>query len=373
MIKILPRLIATPVKAFVSASILLTAIAVLDHYATSQISFASFYLLPILIVTWRINLNYGLAASVLSAGLWLFDDYWTMERIYTHPLIPYWNALIHLTFFTTSVVLLDRVKSLLQSEQAISRLKSDMIHTVSHEFNNSLTVMSAGIFLLKETEAGKPDETRSKLMSTLESAQLQMALYVKNILNEGRMQEGKFKLEKKTFALRDLAKESAESVHELLKQKNISLEVRLPDVPILVSADREALALVVSNLLGNAIKYTPQNGGIKVEVCSSGVPASKVIFSVEDTGIGISLEDQKKITGGFYRTNEGKNTASGFGLGLKISNDLLVLHGSRLEISSEKGKGSSFFFELPALPPGKGLSGQAGVPDGLSGLDGASL
>ena len=138
----------------------------------------------------------------------------------------------------------------------------------------------------------------------------------------------------------------------MLKQKNLKLSTKMPAIPIMVYADHTALALVVSNLLSNAIKYTPQNGKITVEVCSAGESGTKAIFSVEDTGIGIPLEDLKKITAGFYRTEEGKNAAAGFGLGLKISSELLALHGSRLEISSEKGKGSSFFFELPALPPG---------------------
>ncbi len=353
MFKNLSWFIDTPAKALVSAFLSLTLVAIADHSSNYEISFSSFYLLPILIVTWGINLKYGLAVSVLSAALWLLDDYWIMEHVYSHPLIPYWNTLIRLIFFVTTAAFLDRIKQLLQKEKAVSKLKSDMVHTVSHEFNNTLTVMSAGLYLLKETEPAGSDPARPRLIATLEDAQLQMSLYVKNILNEGRMQEGKFKLEKKPLVLRDLVQESGRSVRELLKQKNIDFDLKLPGIPVMVDADKEALALVVSNLLGNAIKYTPQNGKITVEVCPSGDPPSKIIFSVEDTGIGISLDDQKKITGGFYRTEDGKNAAAGFGLGLRIANELLNLHGSRLEISSEKGKGSNFFFELPALPPQK--------------------
>ena len=226
-----------------------------------------------------------------------------------------------------------------------------MLHTVSHEFNNALTVMSTGLFLLRESEPGPVDETRARLLLMLANAQTQMALYVKNILNEARMDEGKFKLDKRPLALRELVGECVDSVRALLKQKDITLEFKMPEVPVFVSADREALALVVSNLLGNAIKYTPQNGRIDVEICPAGEPPKKIIFSVEDSGIGISLADLKKITAGFYRTEDGKTAAGGFGLGLKIVNELLNLHGSRLEISSERGKGSDFFFELPALPP----------------------
>ena len=74
------------------------------------------------------------------------------------------------------------------------------------------------------------------------------------------------------------------------------------------------------------------------------------MVEVEDTGPGISPEDMDKLTAGFHRTAEARAAAEGFGMGLRISNELLALHGSRLRIASEKGKGSRFSFELPALP-----------------------
>ena len=342
----------TTAKTLIAAALLLILVGYADYITGYEVAFSFFYLLPIMLLTWRMNLRYGLAASVVSALVWLMNDYGLTEHTYASPLIPYWNTLVVFVFFVVFVILLTRIRLLLQNEKAQSKLKSSMIHTVSHEFNNALTVMSAGIFLLKETEPDPEDETRARLLMTLENSHAQMALYIKNILNEARMEEGRFKLEKKNLLLRDLVAECVLSDDELLKQKGISLEIRQPESPVFISADREALALVVSNLLGNAIKYTPKNGSIVVEISASGMRAERVVLSVEDTGIGISLADLKKITTGFYRTDEGKGAADGFGLGLRISNDLLVLHGSRLEIASEKGKGSSFFFELPALPLG---------------------
>lgn len=225
-----------------------------------------------------------------------------------------------------------------------------MLHTVSHEFNNNLTVFSTGLFLLKEMEAEPVDEARVRILTMLESTQAQLGLYVKNILNEARTEDGRFKLIAKPLALRELVAESAATVQGILKQKEINLSVKMPEAPVFINADREALALVVSNLLGNAIKYTPQKGSIEIEICVSGEPAEKILFSVEDSGVGIPLADLKKITAGFYRTEESKAVADGFGLGLRIVNELLALHGSHLEIASEKGKGSRFFFELPAMP-----------------------
>lgn len=344
-------------RALLTGLFLFCAVSALDYALANEVSLGVFYFLPIFIVTWHGGNAWGAGMAMAGALVWLADARLSTPDFFTAPNIIFWNAAVRLGFLLTLVYLLAELKSLLARERAISRLKSAMIHTVSHEFNNSLTGMSAGLFLLQETEPGGGDETRSRLYAAVNSAQRNMALYVKNLLNEARMEEGKFRLEKKPVALRGLVLASAEAVRELLKQKNLGLSTKMPEIPILVDADQEALALVVSNLLGNAIKYTPQNGKITVGISPAGNPPDKVIFSVEDTGIGIPLEDLNKITAGFYRTEEGKNAAEGFGLGLKISNELLNLHGSRLEISSEKGKGSKFFFELPSLPPGKRIPG----------------
>ncbi|MCX5793443.1 MAG: HAMP domain-containing sensor histidine kinase [Elusimicrobia bacterium] len=351
MFEIIRRLTDTTAKTMTAAVLLVFVVGCADYFTGYEIAVSFFYLIPVLLVTWRTSLLYGLAVSLLSALAWFASDYGFTGRVYAHPLIPYWNALVGLAFFMVSVLLLSRVRTLLQREQAQSQLKSSLLHTVSHEFNNALTVMSTGLYLLKDSEPKPVDATRDRIFLMLGNAQTQMALYVKNILNEARMEQGKFKLDKKPLALRELAEECIASVRELLKQKDITFGLKMPELPVFVSADKEAMALVMSNLLGNAIKYTPQNGRIDVEICPTGEPPKKVIFSVEDSGIGISLADLKKITAGFYRTEEGKEAAAGFGLGLRIVNELLNLHESRLEISSEKGKGSNFFFELPALPP----------------------
>ncbi|MFA6434472.1 MAG: HAMP domain-containing sensor histidine kinase [Elusimicrobiales bacterium] len=353
MIRFLNRLFfGTPRRALSSGLFLFCALSALDYLLADEVSIDVFYFIPIFIVTWRGGRAWGVGMSLAGTLAWLGDARVFAPAFTDATWIVFWNAAVRLGSMLALVQLLTELKGLLARERAVSGLKSSMLHTVSHEFNNSLTSMSAGLFLLQETEPSGGDETRPRIYAMLNDAQRAMALYVKNILNEARMEAGKFRLEKKPVALRDLALEATGTAREILRQKGIKLSVKMPEQPIMVDADQAALALVISNLLGNAIKYTPQNGRITVEICPSGEPPSKVIFSVEDTGIGISLEDLKHITAGFYRTQEGKNAADGFGLGLKISNELLNLHGSRLEIASEKGKGSSFFFELPALQGG---------------------
>jgi len=245
-----------------------------------------------------------------------------------------------------ALLLLFEIRYLVRKEQAAAMLKSDMVRTVSHEFNNALTSIDACVFMLEESESPDIDEERKKTYKMLISASKLLKLYVKNILNEARMESGKFRIQKSPVALLDLTNESMSSMAELVRQKNLSAVMDIPaDCQVLVDADPEALALVVANLIGNAVKYTPNNGKVRVSVSLAGTPP-RATFQVEDTGHGIAEHDLKKIMDGFYRTSEGRSV-EGYGLGLKITNDMLLLHGTSLQVRSEPGKGSVFGFSLP--------------------------
>lgn len=237
------------------------------------------------------------------------------------------------------------IRSLMRKERKASELKSAMVRMVSHEFNNALTVIDAVIFLLEETEPEKADPSRGDLYRTLAYERKSLKSYVKNILNEARMDAGRFKIEKKPLALCDLAAASVSVMEELMRRKKISFTLDMTKEPFLVNADQEALALVFSNLVGNAVKYTPENGRIAIRLAPE--KAGHITFRIENSGRGISEEDLKRLKTEFFRTGEGQSAAEGFGLGLKICNDMLLLHGSSLEVKSEYGKNACFYFSLP--------------------------
>ncbi len=245
--------------------------------------------------------------------------------------------------------LLLEIRSLLRREQRSSAIKSAMVHTVSHEFNNALTVIDAVIFLLEETEPVKNDPARAGLYRTLAYERKSLKNYVKNILSEARMEAGRFKIEKKPLALSGLVAGAVSVMEELMLKKKISFTLDMAKEPVVIDADQEAMALVLSNLVGNAVKYTPENGRIAVRLAAE--KAGQVTFRIENSGRGIAAGDIEKIKTEFFRTGEGQAAAEGFGLGLKICNDMLLLHGSALEIKSEPGKNVCFYFSLsvPAL------------------------
>ncbi|MDT8286127.1 MAG: ATP-binding protein [Elusimicrobiales bacterium] len=250
------------------------------------------------------------------------------------------------------VTLLLVIRCLLRKVERAAELKSAMIHTVSHEFNNALSGLEGGVFLLKEGESRERLAELSPVYDMLSEVQGNLRTFVKNILSDARLESGRFTPEPRRVFLRDIADRCALSVEELMAHKNISLEMeRGGRVP--VEADQELIALVISNLMGNAVKYTPPGGKISIHVTRHDGEVPGAVFSIRNTGEGIPAGELDRLKEAFYRSDSGRAAASGYGLGLKIVNDLLALHFSALEISSEPGKSATFSFRLPLHQPPK--------------------
>ncbi|OGR77110.1 MAG: hypothetical protein A2X32_07465 [Elusimicrobia bacterium GWC2_64_44] len=250
-----------------------------------------------------------------------------------------------------AIPVLLQLRYLLRAEQRATAIKSAMMRTVSHEFNNAITVLDTSVFMLHETEPDRKDRNRAALYATLKFETKSLSRYVKNILNEARMEAGRFKVEKKELALRDLVSRIVNSMEGLMRQKDVTFKLEVPGEPLPVEADPEAMSLVISNLMGNAVKYVPRGGSVLVRLSQDPARPELVSFYVENSGHGIAPEDMKKLKREFYRTEDAKTAASGFGLGLRISNEMLRLHDSELHIYSEFGKYSAFSFSLPAAKP----------------------
>ena len=250
------------------------------------------------------------------------------------------------TFVIASIVDITERKALEQRLRDASQLKSDMLSLVSHEFNNSLTSMGLALILLRENDT-VPDQ-RHNLYLILERIQRLLKTTVGNFLNQARMQSGKFRLDIRQIELRRLVAEALELMRPLAEQKGLDLRLECPETVFPVTADPDAMMLVLSNLIGNAIKYTPGPGRVSVRLKPiSGDPPQEVEVSVEDTGIGIAAEDQEAIFRGFYRTGESQKTAKGYGLGLMVCRQIMEGHGSSLQVESRLGQGSCFHFRLP--------------------------
>ncbi|MCX5795255.1 MAG: ATP-binding protein [Elusimicrobia bacterium] len=252
--------------------------------------------------------------------------------------------------------LTDRVNGQYEKEHELAQLKAQLVSMVSHEFNNALATLGGFVLLLQESEPKESDgPQRGEYYTILNSTVRLLTLAVKNLLDMGRIEAGKFQVRPRPMHIRPLVKQALESLALLAQRRGIEIRQEFPDQPLCVRADPETLAMVVTNLLSNAIKYTPEQGRIAFGVVAE--PGGARVYC-EDTGIGISAEDQQKIFSGYYRTEEGRKAAKGFGLGLTLCASIVEAHGSRLEVASEPGKGSRFSFVLPLAEEEPGPHGR---------------
>ncbi|MDA8243825.1 MAG: HAMP domain-containing sensor histidine kinase [Elusimicrobia bacterium] len=344
-------LTATRRRAIASGAALFSLVALTDHAAPDEVALEAFYFLPLFVLTWFAGRRWGASAAAAAIGVWLADE---GADFYGHWHVLLWNALVKLAFFCAVVLLVDRLRGAAQKARAASEVKSMMLHTVSHEFNNALTGLSAGLYLLREGDAGAArDPLKKKLYGAMDAAYANLRLYVKNILNEARLRGGRFTPEMTPSTVSGLTAGPLGAVAGLMEEKGLSFSLETPDGPLTVEADRELMSLVISNLLGNAVKYTPAGGSITVRAGLSPETPGKARISVEDTGMGIPPEERERITDAFYRGETGRRAADGFGLGLSLTRELLELHDSKLMVDCGEAKGTRFWFELPvrAAPP----------------------
>ena len=236
---------------------------------------------------------------------------------------------------------------LLAEAVELGAMKTQLVAMVSHEFNNSLSVLGGMARLLKADEPDPPDPKRANYFTVIESHVRSLAVAARTLLELGRLEAGRLKVHPVRMDLNVLARSTAAALEVLWSRKGQDVRVEAPEGPTWVSGDPDALALVATNILANAVKYTPEKGTITVGVAAEPGGAR---WSVTDTGIGIAPEDQARILSGYFRTEEGKKAAKGFGVGLALSQSLLAAHGAELKVESAPGRGAKFSFYLPAPP-----------------------
>lgn len=238
-----------------------------------------------------------------------------------------------------------RLNAQFAREAEFGKLKGSLVSMASHEFNNVLSVLSGAANLLRATENPPPTGRRAEYYVVIESNLRALALATSNLLDLGRVEDGKFAVRPRRCEPGESLMAAAQALKPVYEKKNIAFELDAPASLPPVSADPEALNLISTNLIGNAVKYTPEGGRVRAGVMPA--PQGGLQVYVEDTGIGIAAKDVEWILTG-HRTEEGKKAASGFGVGLVLVQRLLEAHNVKLDLESTPGKGSRFSFILPA-------------------------
>jgi signal transduction histidine kinase len=251
--------------------------------------------------------------------------------------------------------------------QQSSEAKTQILSTVTHELKTPLTsiVGYVDMMLVQKEKVGSLNERQQRYLQRVSANSKRLKTLIDDLLDISRIEAGSLNLNLEEFDVRPEIAEVLQAIHPLVEEKGIQVFVKVPDVSCGVTADRFRFNQVITNLVSDACKYSPQGATVNITAKET---EGLVQLSVSDTGFGISTTDQSQLFTKFFRAdNTSTRQVSGSGLGLFISKHLIEAHSGRLWVQSEEGKGSTFSFTLPAaqgdLPLGDKLNLAPGDSD----------
>lgn len=348
----------------------------------------------------------ALMAAMLFLALTMYDD---------QPSLPQWGLLAGASLITVLILirqvitlseyarlnaalaqrveevtrLNEQVQRANEELKALDRLKSEFISNVSHDLRTPLTtILGYSELLLEEPEAPLTPFQEESLRLIKGSGERLLRL-VDDLLDASRLEAGRFSLTPADVAPTPLLRRLAKEMHLQAEQKGLHLQADVPDGLPTLRADGQRLAQVLTNLLANAIKFTPSGGQVRLmgyvvehrdgtarlltRVTDPLIPAlpegTWLVVCVQDTGMGIAPEELPHLFSRFYRTAEAQRQAiRGTGLGLYVSKAIVEAHGGHIGVESQPGQGSQFWFALPlqdgtAEPPSPTKDGQKSLPE----------
>jgi len=261
------------------------------------------------------------------------------------------------------------LKSKIENPEDILKKEREFVSITVHELKAPLGTTKWSLEMLKSKKPGQLNQDQLELVDQIYRGNERLLVLVRDLLNLAKLQEGKFEIEPKPIQFSKVISDVVDGFRLEAERKKIKLQwsrskKSLPNV----LADPNRVAQVATNLVSNAVKYTPENGKVIIALKkTSGSQLKKIsdqldtanishadnkkgylVFSVQDTGIGISRDDQKKLFSKFFRSSKVlKSKAEGTGLGLYITKSIVDLHQGDIWFTSQLGQGSTFYFSLP--------------------------
>jgi len=227
------------------------------------------------------------------------------------------------------------------SRVKLQQLKDEFLSIASHELKTPLTTIKGYIQLLEKYFQKIKDEKALRYIHQSDIYVDKLNQLISDLLDISRIQSGRMQLNLEETRLCPLLKKTVKALQYLSSKHKLHI---LCDINPKLFADKERIEQVLTNLISNAIKYSPQNNNIEIKLMKKGKFAQ---ISVQDFGVGISQAAQKRLFERFYRADKTANSFSGLGIGLYISNEIIKRHQGKMWVESEEDKGSTFYFTLP--------------------------
>lgn len=262
------------------------------------------------------------------------------------------------------VVTFSDLTEIRETEEALRRAvraREEVVAVVSHDLRSPLGTISAGAELLLDLDLSR--ERRREHLRAIYRASEQMHRLIRDLLDVSRIEAGGLSIDATPTPVEELVRRAREIAAPLARDASLDLETSVEEGLPPVRVDRDRILQVLSNLMGNAVKFTPEGGRIRLRASRE---AGEVVVEVADTGPGIAPEDQEHLFDRFWQVDRANR--EGTGLGLAIARGIVEAHGGRIWVESEPGKGSRFRFTLEAAgeasSPGaaaSGIEGERGV------------
>ncbi len=239
----------------------------------------------------------------------------------------------------------ERIAKKLEGLEEVNRMKTEFISVVSHELRTPLAIIKEAVMLISDEIPGAINDKQKKLLIKAEDNIERLKDVVEELLDTSRIESDRLKLHYSRVNLNDLVQNSSDFFKKMAHDKSLALDYRPPKEQINISIDAARIKQVLSILINNAIKFTEENGRIKIELK---VLETKIRIGVMDTGIGIAKQDLPKLFNRFVHVSKiPGRVRKGVGLGLFIAKGLIEKHGGEIWAESELGVGSKFYFTLP--------------------------
>jgi two-component system phosphate regulon sensor histidine kinase PhoR len=261
------------------------------------------------------------------------------------------TAEVHASPFHNATGGLVGVVAVLYDVSELERLESirrDFVSNVSHELKTPITAIRGLVETVIDDEQMSPEKQKSFLLKTMEQT-LRLSTIVTDLLVLSRLESGGVDLNREPIDLREVVDASMQALLPISDEKSIHIESQVPEKPVEVLGDREALYQTINNLLDNAVKYNSKKGTASVRLR---IENGNAVIDVQDTGIGIEPLEKPKIFERFYRVDKARSRQlGGTGLGLSIVKHTILAHGGQLSVESTQGIGSTFQISIPLIKP----------------------